>query len=189
MRTLRLVIISDIHFGHFSVHSDFCAEKIKSSNILKGSVSMIDSLIERLNEYEFIDEILITGDLTSYATPYEYSELFKRIEKIKHSIKKFNGQVIFTLGNHDSNWDVSSIALDNKYNDFDSEYFLGKSANLHSDFNFVNTFTVAGPVPCSGIISTEKANIIVLNSGLYSSKDQKYKHGKIGAEQLLTRQP
>jgi 3',5'-cyclic AMP phosphodiesterase CpdA len=145
---------------------------------------MIKSLIDTINQYEFIDGILITGDLTSYATPYEFAQLYERIEYIKKSIKGFNGHVIFAMGNHDSNWDISNISIDSKYNDFDSEYFLSRSSSIHADFEFINSFSAPGPVINSGVITTSKANIIVLNSGLYSSKDQKYKHGKVGKLQL-----
>lgn len=184
MAEYRAVVLSDIHFGHLAAHQDFCAPDIVNNSFYTGSISMADSLIQTLNTFSRIDDIVIAGDLTSYATPYEYHCLALRLEAITSKLSNFNGEIIFTLGNHDSNWDMSSISNGEKYNKFDSAYFLQKSNTIYQDFNIKNNFSIIGPETNTGIIQTDSAQFIILNTGLYSSENQPYKHGKIGQKQL-----
>ena len=140
------------------------------------------SLIE-VARHEVIDAILVSGDMTSVASPAEFSGAVQAVNDIAAGCEIAQDAIFYTFGNHDTNWRICRLGEQSPEFRADGEYSRvgGEIAGL-----FVNNIrpTHPGPIPGSGVFERDSFELIVLNTGYYCSSEQKVKHGRLGSTQL-----
>ncbi len=103
-----LLVLSDIHFGQLSCSSDFALPP-NNANEFQNAVSMKASLIETAAN-SGVDAIVVTGDLTSIASPAEFIGAVQAVNEIRAGCGVAAENVFFTFGNHDTNWRICASA-------------------------------------------------------------------------------
>lgn len=185
---LKIALISDIHFGKFARTKEFAVPGQSVSGETKGEAPLCEGLIEILKEQQ-VQYIFISGDLTSTASPHEFYYCSKKIASIADRAGVEKDNIIWTVGNHDVDWEITrlsdSYSADDTYYDIIKESYRKIAANAayFSTDGFCK-LAKAGGVPLSGIRETEHFIVFVLNSALYCTHDQEFSHGKISIEQL-----
>ena len=122
MSAASFLVLSDIHFGKFSVSSDFAALGNPPVHAISNAISMKASLIDRAREYG-VEGILVSGDLTSIASPGEFLGTKQVVTEIANALSIPIANVFYTFGNHDINWRITGLATDNGEGDADEGYF------------------------------------------------------------------
>lgn len=172
------LVLSDIHFGSFSVSPDFENPNSKRQ-FISNAASMKDSLVSVLRGRK-IDVILVPGDLTSTAKPSEFRECYRVICEIAALLSVDMQNVLLTYGNHDADWTISRLAS----NSPEEQLYHEISAHVGPVLLDCTQPNVLGPVPGCGIFRRPGFVVFSLNSGYYCTTDQKYPHGRIGIDQL-----
>lgn len=181
LQPLTFLLLSDLHFGDFSVSEDFAPLDKKPAGIMAGAVSMKKSLVEIAGR-EGIDAILVSGDLTSKGSPQEFMGCISTLTEIAQSLHVSPSNVIYTYGNHDVDWEITKIPRESS-SDTLKKLYLKVGASVGDVVLSKLSFKDKGPVPGCGLVDNETFRIYVVNSGYYCSHDQSYKHGKLGEEQ------
>lgn len=178
-KSVSLLVLGDIHFGKLADSPDFVSENAKARHHLNLAVSMKDDLITKLQN-EKLDGILVAGDLTSIGSPAEFAGCMDVVKKITKALHVPAGDVFTCFGNHDVDWRISKLSdIEEK-----DEGYHHAAACVGELFLPKNPPTVSGPLPGAGYFERATYCITVLNSGYFSSHDQKYRHGKLGSGQL-----
>jgi predicted phosphodiesterase len=178
---ISLLILSDIHFGRLSCSNDFALPP-NNPNEFQNAVSMKASLIEKAAN-SAVDAIVVTGDLTSVASPAEFIGAVQAVDEIRNGCGVAPENVFFTFGNHDTNWRICRLGDDTPAFPSDAEYSR-VGAEIGNLFAPNVACANRGPIPGSGLFQRELFELIVLNTGYYCTNDQAVKHGRLGAEQL-----
>ena len=177
---LSLLLLSDIHFGSLAISNEFIPNGTSIRGSLSGAVPMCESLVKMVKG-EDIYAVLVAGDLTSSASPIEFTGCLDRIHGISEQLNVANDHIIYTFGNHDTNWHISKIP--DRSDDVEKELYLKVAASVGETVLPINNSVIRGPVPGSGVFETEHINVYIVNSAYYSSHDQTYRHGKLGDDQ------
>jgi len=178
IKPISFLILSDIHFGSDADSNDFAVTPLP--NEMSNAMSMKQSLINTLKN-ENLDGILVCGDLTSKGLPTEFAKCKEAINGIAEELKIHTENIFFTFGNHDVNWDISSLKDRHK-----DDLFLEVAASVGGLFikNKIENPKMVGPVVGTGVCERSHFNVYIANSSLYSIHDQKYQHGKLGSVQF-----
>jgi 3',5'-cyclic AMP phosphodiesterase CpdA len=181
-KPIRLLLISDVHFGALSVSPEFGL--LAARHPIPAAVPMKDHLIEVVQGSGPPPEALVAlGDLTSIGSPSEFKGSVAAIQEIAKRAGIDEEMVLFTFGNHDVDWRVCSLAMatekfpkDPHYNEIGArvgDVFVKNPPGFQE-----------GPLPGSGVFEHPDFSLFVLNSGHFCVSDQDYRHGKLGKEQL-----
>jgi 3',5'-cyclic AMP phosphodiesterase CpdA len=182
MERTVLLILSDIHFGRSAVAHEFATAGERPSHEISNAVSMKASLILRAKELH-PTAILVTGDITSIASPAEFAGGVRIVAEIAEELGILPENRFFTFGNHDVNWRVSALAkADEKFGEDDG--YAQVASRMPAIFVENRNCDVAGPVPGAGLFRRAQFDILVANSGFHCVHDQAYPHGQLGGPQL-----
>lgn len=199
---VKIALLSDIHFGKDSRCSDFAIPGQHIVDDVAGGKSLYGGLETKLLEYK-PDYILCAGDLTSSGKPLEFKYCLEKIYSMAEKVSVPKQNVIYCIGNHDVDWALidHSSKLD-EYKELNREFDREETAFLNNFYSsithtwlqhmpyitnvdpYINLFSVAGPIPMTGIIERDDLEIFVLNSGFLCSSKQEIIHGKISDTQL-----
>ena len=186
---VRIALLSDIHFGSLSAVSDFTVRG-DSINEVRNAKPHFEGLVETLRPYN-VKYIFIAGDLTSTAAPHEFYFCQKKIFELASLLEVEHSDVVFTLGNHDVDWEISKIIKLKKQEKFEietNEYIVNsyhKLAHSVAEQHIpIREFDMIFGAPYSGLIETTEIILYVLNSGWQCMDDQSYYHGKLSINQL-----
>ena len=182
MEPTVLLILSDIHFGKLAVSREFATEADPPAHEISNAVSMKASLIYRAKQLK-PDAILVTGDLTSIASPAEFAGSVQIVNEIAQALGVRPKNIFYTFGNHDINWRISGLGTANEKFKEDPGYgsIAGRMPGLLVENKQCD---VAGPVPGSGIFRRPHFEIVIANTGFHCVHDQAFPHGRLGPEQL-----
>jgi predicted phosphodiesterase len=178
---LRFLLISDIHFGSLAESGDFALEGSPPPHAISGAVAMKRSLIEALTGKR-IAALLVSGDLTSSGGPAEFCQCRDAILGIADALGIQRGAIFLAFGNHDVDWRISELAREGRP-DADPRY-KDVAAHVGSIFIEAGNATKLGPLPGCAVHECEQYVVITANTGYFCTKDQVYRHGRLGAEQL-----
>lgn len=92
---LTILVLSDLHFGQFSICKEFALACTPPPGIMSGAVSMKESLIQ-VAQSENIDAILVAGDLTSCGSPQEFVGCMSTITDIAQRLDVSPENVVYT---------------------------------------------------------------------------------------------
>ena len=145
--TLDIVHISDTHI---SVNRDDTSYKALGSS----SVLLKDA-VEQINQIKGLDFVLHSGDMVDSATPENYYEFFRVLEKLKYPI-------LNAFGNHDL-----------LYGTMTSDEVLSEIKQYNPNYRFDNTYYAFSP--------KTDYRIIVLNA---VDSNIETANGRLSAEQL-----
>ncbi len=181
---LGFVVLSDIHFGTLAEHADFAAPGTTLKGKKSGSGSMKKALLSAIAKYKgTIHYILAPGDLTSDAHPNDFIECHKILLEVAACVGLDHSRVIFTFGNHDTNWAIAKLATTPLELSAPSGYhYLAASAG-HQVLNLYAPGS-SGPIPGSGHIETNLLELIIINSGSFCIHEREYRHGRLGSLQF-----
>ena len=186
---LNIGFISDIHFGEFARTNEFTLPGQAAKGETTGAMPLADGLTDILKKRE-VKYLFVGGDLTSRARPQEFHYCEKKIQSIAQQADIPISNIIWGIGNHDIDWNISKL-----YELYKSERedvcsiarsLYRKIAN-NAAYHCTEThpkWTKTGPVPLSGIIETDEFVAFVLNSAVNCTHDQSFAHGKLSDEQL-----
>lgn len=184
---LKIALISDIHFGKYARTKEFAAPGQSISGETEGEAPLCEGLIEILKEQQ-VQYIFISGDLTSTASPHEFYYCSEKIASIADRAGIDKANIIWAVGNHDIDWNITSLAnsysSDDSYDIVKESYRKIAASAAHFSANSFCKLSQAGSAPLSGIRETDHFIVFVLNTALYCTHDQKFSHGKISVEQL-----
>jgi hypothetical protein len=179
---ISFLVLSDLHFGRLASSSDFALPGTDVGHESSNAISMKSSLIQTAAPFHPVGA-LVSGDLTSIASPAEFDGAAGVVEEIATGCHITLENVFYTFGNHDANRRIS--ALGTASNEYPEDERYGKvAAEMGNLFVRNRNCDVSGPVPGSGLFVRESFDLIVLNTGYYCVHDQAVRHGKLGAEQL-----
>lgn len=186
---LKVAFISDIHFGELARSNEFTLPGQSAKGETARSASISDGLAKILKEKD-VKYIFVGGDLTSRARPQEFYYCEKKIESIAEQAGIPVDNIIWGIGNHDVDWNITKLY--EQYNSAPTdECNIAKDsyriiANSVAYYNIRNhpKWTEIGPVPLSGIIETDDFIVFILNSAVYCTHDQEFSHGRLSDEQL-----
>jgi len=179
---LTFLVLSDLHFGALSVSEDFALPEAPPSGVMTGAVSMKESLVQVVGKGN-IDAILVSGDLTSCGSPQEFQGCMSTLSEIAQRLSVKPSNIIFTYGNHDVDWRITSLPVESS--DTIKKLYLKVGASVGDIILSGFSYDDKGPVPGCGLVENESFRIYVVNSGYYCAHDQKYRHGKLGEEQRI----
>jgi hypothetical protein len=179
--SLSFLVLSDIHFGRYAASGEF-APHGTAINEIANAVSIRESLIATATHFR-PNAILAPGDLTSIATPAEFTGAVALINQIADGCSISREDIFCTFGNHDANWRISKLgAADEK---FPADAGYGRVATEIGGMYASNTgHRLHGPLPGTGLFQRTEYDLLVLNSGYFCAHDQAFPHGKLGADQL-----
>lgn len=199
---VKIVLLSDIHFGKDSRCSDFVIPGQKLDNEVVGAISLYGGLETKLIEYK-PDYIICTGDLTSSGKPLEFKYCLEKLYSLAEKASVSRENVIYCIGNHDVDWAlIDHSTKKEEYEELNREFNSEESSFLNNYYSsithswlqhmqyianvepYINLFSSVGPIPMTGLIERNDLNIFVLNSGFLCSSSQEIIHGKISTAQL-----
>lgn len=180
---MALLVLSDIHFGPSSMHSDFCVQGSPLTIPEQSAASTIDSLVSTCLAHAgfSINGILVAGDLTSGASPSEFTQCSRAIARIADELEVRDENVVIALGNHDVNWRVSSLREGEGATR--DELYSELAAHSATPFVSLTHNGASGPVPACGISVVGDIGVVVLNSGFFCVDSEANEHGKLGPTQ------
>lgn len=186
---LKVAFISDIHFGELARSNEFTLPGQSAKGETTRSASLSKGLSKILKEND-VKYLFVGGDLTSRARPQEFYYCEKRIESIAQQAGIPVENIIWGIGNHDVDWNITKLYEQYKSDPEDicdiaknSYRVIAHSVAYHNTRNHPK-WTEAGPLPLSGIIETDDFVAFILNSAAYCTHDQEFSHGKLSDEQL-----
>lgn len=186
---MNVALLSDIHFGKFSRTKEFSVPSESIDDETRGAPSLQNGLIEILKDKK-VEYIFIAGDLTSIGSPQEFYFCEKKILEISDAVGVPKENVIVGLGNHDVDWNVSSLCKKYESNQNDvielirEKYQIAAANMAVTNLERLTVPDIYGPVPYSGVVEKDKFVIFVLNTGWLCSHDQEYPHGKLSKNQI-----
>lgn len=187
---MRIALLSDIHYGYFSRTTDFSVPGEPVQDASTGGHSLQDELKELLKENE-VDYLFIAGDLTSKGSPQEFYYCEKKIVEIAEFANVPIENIIYSVGNHDVDRNISSIAtnLITENTEIEVKCILeNQYQNISAHVAELNLKSMVKPergiVTSSGIVESSDFVAFVLNTSIECSQNQKFPHGKITKEQL-----
>ena len=187
---MRIVLISDVHFGKLSATKELSIPGESIEDETKGGVPL-NGGFEAILEEQRPDFLFVLGDLTSTGSPVEYSRSIQQIYSAADKAGVLKENVVLVAGNHDTDRRISKIAeswteaekVGYPLSEAITHYQL--IAAGHGEAHAMHlVFEEKGPVPFSGIILRPDLIIYVLNSGWLCSHDVKTRHGKLDGPQL-----
>jgi 3',5'-cyclic AMP phosphodiesterase CpdA len=183
-KPIRLLLISDVHFGKLAATPEFALSGHNALHPIQGAVSMKKHLIQTVKGIIPIPQaLLVLGDLTSIASPSEFRGSVHAVIEIAGGVGINEENVIFTFGNHDVDWRICSLATPT--GQFPKDEFYNTIAAHAGNFFAENPPTFEnGLLPGSGVFVNDDFELFVLNSGHFCVSDQDYRHGKLGEDQL-----
>lgn len=182
-RETSLLILSDMHFGSFSEFADVPGVQAIPENPRMDATPVTQKLVGSVRKAGIrIDGILVTGDLTSKARPSEFYECIAAVNEVRHSLGVEEKSVLYTFGNHDTDWVISRLADATDQRPSDHRY-KDVAASVGAAFTNPNPDMSSGPVLGSGVIEYPTYRVIIANTGYYSTHDQQTKQGKLGRKQ------
>ncbi len=93
---IHILHLSDIHLG--------------TSAEAKKYFMQLETDLKHELMIEYLDYIVISGDITKYSIPDEYKAASELIDRLCGLFRSNSGQIIISPGNHDLNWDISAEA-------------------------------------------------------------------------------
>jgi|GEM_PF-1093671 len=182
LEPLTFLVLSDIHFGKFAVAEEFqptpnAGGKFSPKTHSTGLIEKVLELSEKPNV------LLVPGDLTSIASPSEFSGCVETILDIASRLNISQDHVYCTFGNHDVDWRICSLASESPPYGSDARY-NDIAAQIGSLFCPIQSYTESGPLPGCGVFQTDNFTLYVANSGYYSIKTQEIRNGRLGEKQL-----
>lgn len=183
-KPLRLLLISDVHFGKLAASSQFALSGSGTPNTIQGAIPMKEHLIKTIKGVAPSPQaFLVLGDLTSIASPSEFQGSVAAVKEIATGVGIDLENVLITFGNHDVDWRVCSLATPSERYPKDDLYHHVAARVGEFFVENPSSFT-SGPLPGSGVFKHKDFVVFVLNSGFFCVSDQDYRHGKLGKEQL-----
>ena len=187
-KDLTFLVLSDVHYGKYAVNRAFGS----SDESADEGTQMEENLVETVRrDHPNLDGILVAGDLTSVASPSEFLGCTKIIESIRDKLDVQANRVFHTYGNHDVDWQVSSLSrktIENgaklKPRGILEEAYQTIAAHIGELLCKNSGEIESGPVPGSGVFRSDDFDLFIINSGYFCSSEQDWKHGKIGSDQL-----
>ena len=186
---LKAAFISDIHFGELARSNEFTLPGQIAKGETARSASLSDGLSKILKEKN-VKYLFVGGDLTSRAQPQEFFYCEKKILSIACKADIPEKNIIWGIGNHDVDWNISKIFDQYKAEPEEisgiakNSYRIIASSVASHNLQMHPNWTENGPVPLSGIIETEDFVAFILNSAIYCTHDQEFSHGKLSDEQI-----
>ena len=178
---LTFLLISDIHFGPSAFSADFALKDALPKHEISGAAPMKKSLIEALSG-KSISLLLASGDLSSTGSPSELRQCSKTVIEIGSSLGIQEENIVFTFGNHDVDWKISSLATKEEGNK--DPLYKTVAAEISGIFVKNPAPSTSGPVPGCAVYERDNFILITANTGYYCSHAQEYQHGILGREQL-----
>ena len=179
---ISFLVLSDLHFGRLASSPDFALPGADVGHESTNAAPMKASLIEVAAQYHPVG-VLVSGDLTSIASPAEFDGAAAAVEEIAGGCAVPLENVFYTFGNHDANWRISGLGTASAGFPADERY-AKVAAEVGNLFVRNRNCDVPGPVPGSGLFVRDAFDLIVLNTGYYCIHDQAVRHGRLGPEQL-----
>lgn len=191
---IRIALLSDIHFGRDG-RGDFTIPYNRQVEQLNAEQTMSDDLIKVLRDNQ-PEYLFIAGDLTSIGSPVEYHYMEKMIIKIANGANIDSKKIIWCVGNHDNDWNVSQLSdkcpmsETGQSNNSDAESIRSQkykklaASVVDNNIEKLPRLNEKGILPASGVYSDEKIVVFVLNSCSKCMHDMEFDHGEISAEQL-----
>lgn len=186
---LKIAFISDIHFGELARSNEFTVPGQSAKGETRGSAPLSEglSLILKKNNVKYL---FVGGDLTSRARPQEFYYCEKKIKKIAQEAGIPVENIIWGIGNHDVDWNITKL-----YEQYKSEpdeirnvaknsYRTIATSVAQHNTTIAPNWTETGPAPLSGIVETDDFIAFVLNSAICCTHDQEIPHGKLSDEQI-----
>ena len=176
-------MLSDIHFGKFSGYESLGGPKHSIGTIPGYAPDILENLISTVQKCgRLINWILVPGDLTSIADPEEFIGCRRIVEQIAQELAVDKGNIFYTFGNHDTNWEISRKA---------DEPTPGSKKSWHEVASQIGRTFIDDPqdVEIGPLVGSYRAirpgsEIIVINTGYASTHDQPVKSGVVGARQM-----
>lgn len=191
----NFLLLADIHFGVHAAYPELGGldnrrqtPRPTTDSLQNGLVNIVKTLPDQPTA------ILVPGDLTSIASPTEFENCVNMLHGIADGLDIPRANVLFTFGNHDTNWRIAELKSNDPKLPHDPGY-----ERIAAEVGIRHVPTAGclqpGPVPASGVFALGDHTVISLNSGHHCVADQSYPHGRLGKEQLdwfssaLTRLP
>lgn len=174
------LLLSDLHFGRDGFEPSFQKFREPESD---STECPINGIIE-VARAQGVSGIIVPGDLTSIGAPSEFHGSAKTIQRIAKRLGIPDSCILHTYGNHDINWAIGKLAIDNEKNVIEP-FFKALASSLPE--HIINEFSIPlkkGPQPGSGLFKLSGVNIIMLNSSLGSQFEESFKHGSVCEPQL-----
>lgn len=186
----RIALISDIHFGKFSRSVEFSVPGEDLIDTSSGGQSLKESMVSLLKSQN-IDYLCIAGDLTSQGSPQEFSYCENMVLDLAKDLNIPKNHILLSLGNHDTDWKISSLYehFDSAHPDFPLKLVKEKYQKIAAAASRTNLGEISepptlGPAPYSGVIETDSFVMFMLNSGWCCTQDQEISRGQLEAVQL-----
>jgi len=186
---LKVAFISDIHFGELARSNEFTLPGQSAKGETKGSAPLSEGLSEILKKND-VKYLFVGGDLTSRARPQEFYYCEKKIENIAQQADIPTENIIWGIGNHDVDWNITKLyeqykSEPDEIRDIAKNAYRAIATNVvYHNMQLKPNWTDVGPMPLSGIIETDAFVAFVLNSTVHCTHDQEFPHGKLSREQL-----
>lgn len=193
---MRIALISDIHYGELATCPEFA---LGNQNLKTGNVDSPNSLLKGITDIlkkEKPEYLLIAGDLTSRGSPLEFKYCYKMIEKLGEDIGVDPSKILFCIGNHDVDWEITSISDKFVVSDKEDRNYVKKCYQSFASQvatrvlkdqvsqKLCPNYRDAWSAPFSGVMEYDNCVVFVLNSGHLSARNQEYKHGALTTEQI-----
>lgn len=195
---MKIVFISDIHFGELAVSPEFSfeGEELKDGVIEKAK-PLLQGIVDELKNVR-PDYLFIAGDLTSTGSPLEFEHCLCLIEKLSDAIGVSLDHILFCIGNHDIDWRITRIIDQYEKKEYCqddlellSRYYKNLAQSTASTImnkdlhrNIVPKYNENSNIPYAGVIEYSDCIVFVLNSAIEGHHLQDPKHGSLGQIQL-----